>query len=98
MKWILIFDTKQSQYASVFLKIRLPRYDKGNKFCWMAIVEASTAERAWEIVFTVCPDYYDRGVRSLERAESIMPRREGPSGEKLEHDIQSIARHLGYEL
>lgn len=98
MKWVLLFDTKQSQYASVFLKIRLPKYDKEGWFCWMALVEASTKERAWETVFTVCPDYNDRGARTLEEAVSVMPQRKGPSGEKLEHDIQSIARHYGYEI
>ena len=88
MKWVLIFNTKQSQYPSVFPKVHLPHHHNGDEKCFLALVDETTVERAWETVFTAYPDYRDRGYKRY----SYLPERIGPNGEIMEHDIESIGK------
>ena len=88
MKWVLIFNTKQSQYPSVFPKAPMLRHNDGDAKCFVALVEETTVERAWETVFTAYPDYRDRGYKRY----SYLPERIGPNGEIMEHDIESIGK------
>jgi hypothetical protein len=90
-KWILFFNTKQSQYPSRFSKLHLEKHDEGDAKCFIALVEDTTLERAWGSVFTAYPDYKDRGHRTI----SDMPPRQGPNGESMEHDIQTVADYFG---
>ena len=89
MKFVLYFRTKNEDFPSPFKKARIKRHDQGDLKCFVTIVEEENLKRAWEFVFTCCPDYAEAGHNNNEKVKDP----ENPN-RMIDETVEMIAKRV----
>lgn len=93
MKFAVYFRTKlEDNFPSPFRKARLPRHDKNSGKCFVTIIEeeTETEKRAWDCIFTCCPDYSEAGINKIEKV-----RNPEKSSEMIDETLEMIVKRNG---